>query len=574
MTRFLFKLIFLILVSKIAFSQSKYPQNYFIPPMEIPMALSGTFGELRADHFHSGIDLRTNEVEGHKIYAIADGWVSRIKVASGGYGNAIYITHNNGYTSVYGHLQNFNENIKNFVRQNQYRLESFEVDLYLKETDFKVTQGEVIGLSGNTGRSGGPHLHFEIRDENQRPINPLLFGYIVSDHTPPKINTLKSYPVNQKYSNSKDDVSKVYYTQKKGIGYVLASADTIFVNDFTYFGINTYDPFNNGLNKNGVYSIRLIFDSVPVYEHLMEVFSFAETRYINSLIDYREYKTNKRRIQKSYIDPNNHLSVYQLANNRGVLDFSDGKAHKVVYEVSDVAGNKSSLTFWAKAINNKSRENEFEKSSFTSGEVFSYVSSNFYQTEDLILQVPGAALYDSIYFDYRIKPAEEGMISDIHQLHYDYVPLHKWCGLSIQPKSFSPGLEDKYLIAKTEEEGEFDPAGGTWENGFVSAQIREFGDYCILIDTIPPDIKPLNVSENKNLQNQQSIRIKITDELSGIESYRGTINGKWILMEYDAKNDLLIYNFDDHLLKGQNTFELKVNDDRKNTAKLKLNLNY
>jgi hypothetical protein len=574
MTRLLFKLLFLILVSKFVFSQTKYPQNYFIPPLEIPIALSGTFGELRSDHFHSGIDLRTNEVEGHKIFAIADGWVSRIKVASGGYGKALYITHENGYTSVYGHLQSFNGVIGEYVIQNQYRLESFEIDLYLNEGDIPVSQGEIMGLSGNTGRSGGPHLHFEIRDENQQPINPLLFGYVVFDNTPPLINTLKTYPVDTKLPANPDDGTKVYYTQKKGSGYVLASNDTIKVAELSYFGINTFDPFNNGLNKNGVYSIRLLFDSVRVYEHTMEIFSFAETRYINSLIDYKEYKTNKRRVQKSYIDPNNKLSVYRYAKNRGILDFSDGKAHQLVYEVSDIAGNTSKLTFWAKAdLNNNSNTIKEANIISNAGEIFSYLSNNFFQTDHLILQVPGAALYDSVFFTYHTKPALEYMLSDIHQLHYDYVPLHKWCGLSIQPTRILTGLEDKYLIAKIEE-NDFDPAGGTWENGYVSAQIREFGDYCILIDTIPPEIKPINVSENKNLQNQQSIRIKITDELSGIDTYRGTLNGNWILMEYDAKNDLLIYNFDDRLTKGQNIFDLEVADERKNTAALKLNLNY
>ncbi|MBN2174933.1 MAG: M23 family metallopeptidase [Bacteroidales bacterium] len=571
MNRLVLQLFFLILVSKISISQNYYPQNYFISPLDNPIALSGTFGELRADHFHSGIDIRTGEVEGLQVHAVADGWVSRIKIAPGGYGNALYITHPNGYTSVYGHLQRYNNEIAKFAKQNQYELESFEVDLYLKAGQIQVKQGDVIAWSGNTGRSGGPHLHFEIRDSNQDPINPVLFGIELLDQTPPVINTLKVYPAGYKYDPQGDDGSRVYFTQKTGDGYLIARADTISVAPFSYFGINTFDPFNNGLNKNGVYSIKLYADSNLVYEHQLETFSFAESRYINSLIDYKDYIQNKRRIQKSYIEPNNHLSIYHHAKNRGIINFSDGNAHLLSYEISDIAGNTSILNFWAKSAN----ESEWELNSYPTLETkkFSYLSNNIFQTADLYLQVPGDALYDSINFTYQTKPGTKDMFSDIHHLHFDYVPLHKWCGLSIRTDSIEPRLRNKALIVKIDKDG-FDAAGGTWENGFIITSIREFGNYCVVVDTVPPEIKALNVSNNENIQNQQSIRVKITDELSGIESYRGTLNGKWILMEYDEKNDLLIYNFDEHLLKGQNHFELVVKDKNQNTSTLNLNLIY
>ena len=568
----LLNLFFVLLVTLNLTSQERYPQNYFISPVDIEIKLSGTFGELRSDHFHSGMDIRTNEVEGFNIYAIADGYVSRIKVSSGGYGNALYITHNNGFVSVYGHLQQYNQKISEFVKNEQYRRESFEVDLFPPKDLLKVTKGEIVALSGNTGRSGGPHLHFEIRNEaTQKPINPLHFGYKVKDITPPVINLLKVYPANHNTLVENKNISAEFFTQNDGKEYSLVKKDTIRISGKAYFGINTYDPFNAGNNKNGVYSIKLLLDEKLIYEHDAETFSFDETRYINSLIDYKEYKLKKRRVQKSYIQPNNQLSIYGKVENKGVIKIKEGIVHELTYMVSDIAGNISQLSFFIKG---KQQNIKPLLNSEKQDELFSYKTNNSFKTEDIIFEVPGKALYDDLYFEYKVSPSSKNSFSPIHHLHYDYVPLHARCNLKIRPDSLPQKLQDKALIARIGEKNKFKSAGGEWVDGFIETRIREFGKYCILVDTIPPEIKEVDIYNNKDISKQNTIKVKIEDKLAGIKSYRGTLNGKWILMEYDAKSDLLIYRYDGHLIDGNNNFELKVVDEKNNISEYKVNLGY
>lgn len=559
------KLFFFILVTQNIFSQEKYPQDYFISPLYTPLKLSGTFGELRSDHFHSGIDIKTEEVEGFKVYAIANGYVSRIKITSGGYGKALYITHPNGYVSVYAHLQKYNNSINEYVTNEQYNRESFTLDLYPEKDFLIVKKGEIIAFAGNTGRSGGPHLHFEIRNEaTQKPINPLLFGFEVKDKIKPKINLLKVYPASPDALINHKNKASEFFTKWNGSYYTLNNNDTILVSGKVYFGVNTYDPFNKGKNKNGVYSIELLVDSNVIYAHDLEIFSFAETRYLNSLIDYKEYKLKKRMVQKSFIQPNNHLSIYKIAINRGIIDFNDNNVHKVTYFISDLAGNVSTLLFYVKSLMPVEKTISNTEQKEKTGKLLSYTTNNIFRTDDLIFEVPGKAIYDTLYFDYKVLPALNNSFSKVHQLHYDFVPLQTWCILLIKPDTLPAELQDKALIAKIDNNNEFTSVGGEWEDGYIKTRIREFGEYCILTDTTPPEIIPLNISNNKNIAKQNTIRIKITDELSGINSYRGTLNGKWILMEYDEKNDLLIYTFDERFQKGENIFELTVTDNNNN----------
>jgi murein DD-endopeptidase MepM/ murein hydrolase activator NlpD len=567
MHKIIAKIFLLFIISLQLTAQNYIPQNYFIPPVDITLYLSGTFAELRSDHFHSGMDIRTGEVEGLNIYAIADGYISRIKVTPGGYGKALYITHPNGFVSVYGHLQRYNPTLNEYVIKQQYLRESYQVDLFPKKDQFMVKQGEVVAISGNTGRSGGPHLHFEIRDEaTQKPLNPLLFGFKVTDNTPPVINLVKIYPASINSTINHKSNPAEYFTVHKGHEYSLNNTDTITIGGSAYFGINTYDPFNNGNNKNGVYSIRLFVDSALVYKHTANKFSFDETRYINSFIDYKDFKQKKRRIQKSYIQPNNHLSIYNHEINKGVIEFIEDKVSHIRYVVSDIAGNETSLSFYVLGKNIENNQSIEKKPEAIQGELFTYTHKNYFKTDDLVFEVPGRALYDTIQFIYQVSASPENAYSSLHHLHVDYVPLHTWCNLSIWPDLLPINLQDKALIAKVIEDGEFESAGGEWVDGFIKTRIREFGNYCIVIDTVPPEIKPLNIKYQKNLTNQKTIKIKISDELSGIKTYNGMLNDNWILMEYDIKNELLIYRFDKNLEQGSNIFKLTVTDEKRNQS--------
>ena len=549
-----------------------YPDNAFIPPLDVPLKLSGTFGELRSDHFHSGIDLKTGEMEGLKVYAIADGYVSRIKVQSGGYGKALYLTHPNGYVSVYAHLSKYNTVIDDYVRASQYQNQSYEINIYPDPNTLIVSQGDVIAYSGNSGRSGGPHLHFEVRREtDQHPVNPLNFNFHVTDNKSPLINMIKVYPSGSHSRVEGSSKPRDYFTTSNGSVYVLKGKDTLTVTGSVLFGINTYDPFNGGMNKNGVYAIELLVEDRPLYGHRLESFSFDETRYINSLIDYKEYKTRRRRVQKSYIDPNNKLGIYTTKHSGG-LQVKAGEKYKITYRVSDFAGNVSELIFWLRGTAVAALKGE--KDSHSRKELFSYRHNNVFKRDGLELVVPGKALYDTMTFEYARRNPVAGSYSSVHRIHHDYVPLHSWCDLTIRPDGLDSGLLDKALIVKLEEGDEPAACGGKAENGHIKARIREFGDYCIMLDTVPPTISPVNIHRNKSLLAQHTIQVKIKDELSGIDTYNGYLDGQWILMEYDEKNDLLTYFFDHHLKDGENIFELVVTDERNNKATYKVPLNY
>ena len=566
----LFIILIVFITNQFVYGQS-YPKDYFRPPLDIPLFLSGTFGELRSNHFHSGMDIRTQEKPGFKVYAIADGYVSRVKIAPGGYGRALYITHPNGYVSVYGHLQEYEKKLNDYILSEQYRKKSYSVDLYFKKGQFPVKKGDIVALTGDSGRSGGPHLHFEIRDaKTQKPINPLLFGFKVEDKKSPFINILKIYPAdNNSLINGHKSPVEIRTEWSKDL-YKLKGNDTIDISGKAYFGINTYDPFNGGKNKNGVYSIKMAVDSTQVYSHRMETFSFDETRYINSFMDYKEFSQKRRTIQKSFIQPNNRLSIYKDVINRGIIDFNDGEVHKITYDVSDVPGNKSTLEFWV-----KSDTTGIKKAAIIpSGTLFTFSGTNTFEKEGLKLTVPGKALYDTLYFKYGTSPAPEQGLSKLYHLHYDYVPLQTWCSLKIPANDIPERLTNKILIAKLDNKNNISSAGGEFENGSITAKIREFGDYFITADTIPPEIRPVNIKNGKNISKQNTIKVKITDELSGIKSYYPTLNGNWILMEYDVKNDMLIYRYDDLLKKGKNIFQLKVTDEKGNISTYKANLEY
>ncbi len=546
--------------------QSSYPKDYFISPLDITLSVSGTFGELRSTHLHSGIDFRTQGVEGLPIRAVADGYVARIMISPGGFGKAIYIHHPNGYTSVYAHCRNFTSGIDDFIRHEQYRNESFAVNLFPTADQFPVKKGQIIAYSGNTGSSMGPHLHFEIRRTNgQIPINPLHFGFEVRDFIRPQIERFVVYPFGKSSSVNGVKTATAFELAGWGAEYRLKSNDTIAVSGAIYFGIETYDRLNDSNNKNGVYSVELFQDSQLVYAIRMDEFPFDESRYLLSLKDYRRFVAEKQRIQRTRIEPNNRLSVYQKADNNGIFRFDEERIYLMQYVVKDAHGNKSKLTFHLKGTKpdfSNAMENLMQASN---PRVMDWRKDNRFEADGLIMEIPANALYDTVHFSFSTQPAIAGSFSPVYTLHHKYTPIHGFCSLSIKPDFMPPDLKDKALIVSLNGNN-LNAVGGTWNDDYITARFREFGEFTVMVDTLAPEITPLNIHQGKDISAQTSIRIKIKDDLAGIENYRATMNGQWILMEYDPKNDLLVYHIDDRTAAGNNEFRLTVSDTRGNES--------
>jgi hypothetical protein len=562
-------ILFLVTVLIRPAGAQNFPQEYFRPPLDIELSLSGTFGELRNNHFHSGVDFKTQQVEGKPVYAAANGYVSRIKISGGGYGKALYITHPNGYVTVYAHLRKFNDAVQRYVVKEQYGRKSFEVDLFPDPGELVFKKGDTIALSGNTGSSGGPHLHFEIRDGNmQDALNPLLFGIGVPDATPPVINSLMIYP--------EEDYSKVngkrfrasFVVKKLGGSYRLVTPDTIRVSGPVSFGISSWDEFNRGQNKNGLYSVELLVDSITHFSYRFDRVGFDETRYINSLIDYDYFIKFKSRVQKLSLDPNNRLGIYRDVRDRGVVYFPGRGVHIIRLRVTDAAGNSSEMSL--PVVSEPADVNVVAKPRLApETNVFTYKTDNTFTNGEVIFSVPGEALYDTLAFHYSREPGKGRMLSSIHHLHDVYTPLHTSCRLSIRPDSVPASLRGKLLLARVDDKGDLHPSGGAYENGFVSGQVNEFGSYAVACDTVAPMITPVNVFNGRTFSRQDTLKIRIADDFSGIGSWQCTLNGRWVLMEYDAKNHLLFHAPDEFFAPGKYMLELQVYDEKGNTSTYK-----
>lgn len=542
--------------------QAQHPRDFFRSPLDIPLFLSGNFGEIRTNHFHSGLDIKTQGVENKPVYAPADGYVSRIKIQAGGYGKALYITHANGYTTVYGHLNSYAENIATYLKEQQYKKESFEIELFPDSNLFRVKKGEAIAYTGNTGSSGGPHLHFEIRDtKTENVYNPLFFGFDVKDKTPPSITSLAVYTFDEN-ARKGAQTRKVYTVTKTEGKYVVNGGKPLPASGITGFGLEVYDQLDGADNKNGAYSIELLKDSSRIYFHAIDEMQFHLTRFINSHIDYEEKKANSNTIQKSFVEPGNQLKIYETKISAGKTLIEEGKKYNFRYSVKDVAGNTSILEF---AVEGTKPSLPLLPDSLAA-KAFYFDSVNIFKASGIELQMPDFALYRDIDFMYSSKTKTKQTYSAIHNIHRNTEPLQRDYTLSITPDSVPENIKDKLLIVSFNSNNNPISEGGKFENGTVNTKTKSFGSFAVMADTTAPKITPQNITRDGDLSAAKTIQVKISDNLSGIAYYRGSIDGKWILMEYDAKNNLLTYTFDPAVPKGKRWFELTVSDGKQNTA--------
>jgi len=541
------------------YSNNKYPLVDFRQPLDItPVALSGSFGEIRGNHFHSGMDFRTNQREGYPVYAIADGYVSRMRVQNSGFGLALYLTHPNGYTSVYGHLSRFAPQIDRAVKDLEYQKKTFELDEFPDAAAFPVHKGDIIAYSGNRGSSGGPHLHFEIRDsKTEQTINPQLFGIQVPDNIPPVISALYVYQTNQKSFNE--------FTPKKGLpttgangSYKLTQQTVVPVSGEIGFGISANDRHNGASGNNGVYAIRLELDGKIIYTSAVERFAFENSKAINSHIDYPAFMTTRRTIQKSFVDPGNPLQIYSSLINNGRILLGDTNVHQVRYLVSDAKGNESILAFQIRSDGRSA----IQTPEAPEGVSMSYGKDNDFSAEGMKLRLAKGTLYNDLKLTYKVRPKPAtGAYSRIHQIHNNLVPLHTGFELWIKPDVDMGMLKDKAVIVSTSGGSQ----GGVYDQGYIKGTPRAFGSYYIAVDTVAPTIAPLNIAEGKNMKGIARMNFRLRDNLSGIKSFNGYIDGAWVLMEFDTKTATLWHTFDERTANGKHDFKLIVEDMKGNS---------
>ena len=538
----------------------------FRAPLDFQMFLSGNFGELRSDHFHSGIDIKTQGVSGKQVYAADSGYVSRIKVEPGGYGKALYLAHPNGFTTVYGHLSEYNRAIDEYVKSKQYALRSHAVDLYLKPGELSVEKGEVVAFSGNTGSSSGPHLHFEIRrTADQHPLNVLRYNFPVKDTRKPEFKKVLIYP---RGSQSQVKNSKDTYSSEPTIvngKYTINSGKPVVVYGDIGIGIEVYDYLDGSANRCGVYTIELVIDGKRKFFSEMNEFSFSESRFINAHIDYALKNETRSTVQRLYKLPYNELSILKFLDEDGIFEIRDTLLHEARIKASDSYGNYSELVF---SLQGLSKPVPMVSESSFQGKILPYNAASGYSDRNIELRFPPFCFYEDVEFSYARMSGSADLFSDVYTIHSENTPVHRPYSIRIIPDRLPASHADRLCLIKYDEQGEAIYAGGEIENGKLVAELRSFGKYAISIDTIAPELRPLNFHSGKDLSSQADLRLSVKDDLSGIQSYNGYIDNQWVLFEYDPKNELLFYQFDKRLPISKKNHELEVylSDSKGNTS--------
>ena len=544
-------LFFLIILCNVCIAQSKYPQDYFRSPLDIPLVLSGTFGELRSSHFHSGLDIKTQQVEGKKVFTTAKGYVSRIKITHWGYGKALYITHPNGYTSVYGHLQKFSPRIEAYIKQKQYKKESFEIEVFPGASELPIETNEVVAFSGNSGGSGGPHLHFEIRDGNARPINPMFFGIDIKDTKKPSVKGIYAYPIdNGSHINQSTKRVKLRLIPQQTGDFTVESIEAY---GRIGFGINTIDRQDLAANSNGVFNIETFLNGIKNFELAFNRFSFSETKHLNRLIDYEYYKKNKSKIQKLFVEENNPLSLYKNVEDNGYITVLDSTSSIYKIRIKDFKGNNVWVTIPIKGrLDNSLEPNYVESTPY-------FVVNNQEKTfakDHVSVYIPKNTFYDDVYLDFDV-------IGDTLKMHEPVIPVLKSFTISYDISNYNDADKNNLFIARLNGSYKKYPVYTytTKKGNNLTAKTKTLGKYFLTSDTKNPTIKPINFSDGKWLSKYRYLKVKLADDLSGVKNYRATVNGKWILMEYDGKKQTLTHDFNDNIvIDTKNSLKIIVTD--------------
>lgn len=551
-----FLVVFLFFLNS-AVSQDKYPKDYFRSPMDIPLSAAGYFGELRPNHFHSGVDFRTEKREGIPVYATADGYVSRIKISIYGYGKAIYIDHPNGFTTVYGHLQKAAPGIQEVISKEQYLQKNYEIEIRPQPNEIPVKKGDLIAFSGNTGGSSGPHLHFEFRDtKTEKIINPMLFGFgdELKDSKAPQVSGLIVYPLSDaaQVNGSAKPVFLSLSLQKDGTylsGKIIASGKI-------GFGINAFDTSDSGYGKKGIYMLDSYLNGMPYFGYEFDIFSFDETKYVNTFIDYLRYQKQGLRFQKLFVGDHYPSSIIKTMKNNGIVDVSTNLTLTYKMILQDFHGNKTtvSIPIIYGVLPITQPKEEIKTAYFLKSKI-----DNSYTKDNVTLFVPENAFYEDFYLNFEVKNNELFF-------HNDSVPLQENVTITFDVSKIPPAEREKMFIANLDgKKAEYNKTYKK-ENVF-NIYTKKLGKFFLMKDVAAPKIYNASFKEGDNLDAMKTLRISISDNLSGIKEYNAYLNGNWILMEYESKLNRLTHNFSDSIYQnGRNDFKIIVKDNLENTT--------
>lgn len=520
--------------------------DYYAAPMRIPTILSSNFAEMRSNHFHSGIDIKTQGREGIPVYAVADGYISRINISPYGYGRALYITHPNGTMSVYAHLQTFNDDIEQRVREYRYNNKRFSVDIYPSANEYPVTKGQQIALSGNSGSSYGAHLHFEIRDvSNSATLNVITRGNIkTTDTTAPSINGV--------YYVEVDTIDNVV-VRKEPRRLTLNQDGPIGIGEKGYFVVECTDRKNGTTNRYGPYKVVLNVDGTEHVVLQKDKFLFGDTRCCNITAHYPLQRNSKNEMLVMALNQGNRSGMYPKCVDRGVVSIAKGEEREIHIVVTDDSDNKASVRFTV--IGNGA--SEFSK---PHGKAVNNLENWSYSFAGATITIPAGALYEPIFYSQRtinppirVRADSIAPLSEIHSMGSSDIPLDKAVNISI---NLAEGINpDKLCLASVDLKGNLGYAGGRYKNGAVSADVRSFGHYCIARDTIPPTIKA-SFKSGANLSQTASVTFTLSDNFSGVSDYSAMVDGSWEILEYHPVKRTATLTFNKERMSNQNTHTL------------------
>lgn len=548
----------ILLVPVSCFSQffpaKKYPKDYFQWPVTAKIGIAANFGELRPNHYHMGLDCRTDQKQNLPVIAAADGYIARVKIEPYGFGRAIYINHPNGLTSLYAHLNDFEPAIEEYIREQQYQLKKWNVLLDIPPGLFPVHKGQFIAYSGNTGGSQGPHLHFEIRNTaTDKVLNPLLFNLPIPDTIPPDILRLAIYDRNK--STYEQSPKSIVLKKVKG-QYLVSPSIIITGTDKISFGVTAYDRYTGSSNRNGIFEGFIFEDGQPLAGFQMDDIGYDETRYLNAHIDYTLRSNGGSFIQHLSKLPGNNSGIYSCVNGDGVIHLKDTAVHIIKIAINDANGNSTTISFAVK-LSSLDKRNTNDSVSTAQNE-FRPEYYNIFEQENILFYMPPNCIYDSIHFRFSVINA--GSMFPIYQLHNTTVPVHQYFPVRIKGPT---GFSEKMIMHRFAN-GKHDFKKAVYAKGWYKAAFRDFGSYQLMIDTIPPAITPIGFKDGASTAKLSSIRFVVTDNSEELD-FSATLDGNWLRFTND-KGRTFIYVFDDHCPPGEHELKITAIDQVGNKA--------